>query len=1056
MQYFLAGLSDYNVYFSAVMKGAELVIYKASAGSGKTYALAKEYLKIVLLHPHDYKSILAVTFTRKATQEMKSRIVEYLGALQQQTPDIATLQNTIIEEIKAEKGVDISAYLRQNAEKALQLILHDYSNFQISTIDSFFQSIIRSFAKELDLPIGMEVELNTDAVLEEGVLNMLRDYHPGKDAFSEWIETYVYHQIEEDKSWKIERNISGFARQLFKEEYQRLVQEGEQVFDIESYKEVLLELQRIRKNYRDTLTKLTAAVEQRIAEEQLDITKYFQGARSVQSFIRKTAAFAPEANVYIQKMLDTGELLSAATKKDKALSQQLEAAWHDILAPYIREVLAFREAHQQAYVSADIVLKNIYALALLEVINAKIKEYKAAQNLILISDTNHIVSLIAQQEEMPFIFEKSATFLKYVMIDEFQDTSAMQWKGVLPLLLEILQQVGGLVLLVGDPKQSIYRWRGGKMELMVDGVSEDLQFHWKERREVPLSANYRSAQHIVDFNNAFFSKLRETIALRNPLFSQVLSDVKQAATRSELPGYVEFKYLEKSERSDDVHLDEVVKAIRELSGVYSYSDIAVLTRDNLNGARVAQRLKEEQIPVVSAESLLLSEQLNVQLCIAAMQVIRHTSDRFYLVKLNFLLARYHQLPSPESYLTAKEEAHLLVARYFPECLDASVALRMATMSADELLSHILHALTLDEKMDSYLWRLQDVVLEHSQRYSASLSDFLEYWEEQNSNLSIVSPEGINAVKLYTIHKSKGLQFPVVILPYANWSMKPKSGNFIWLKSEQPPFDKLRAFPVETQSALKDSYFHEAYEAELEASYIDNVNLLYVAFTRAEEQLYVFSDVKPKNTKSDLPDSVKVLLPFVLDNITEIETQQTDEGCVFGLKRKEKKSTKNAQDVSIFSALPYRNFRKELRLRKRSDYNAAQESGSKVHEVLSRMNRPEDRQKALREVAETPEEAALLTPHVEQIMAFFEQQNWWDDSWLQLSERSLWYGKEQLRADRVLRRGDECVVIDYKTGSPKKQDEEQLKKYMQAYTHIWQVPVKGFLLYTDQLFLKEIK
>ncbi|HQD11817.1 MAG TPA: UvrD-helicase domain-containing protein, partial [Chitinophagales bacterium] len=292
------------------MKGAELVIYKASAGSGKTYALAKEYLKIVLLHPHDYKSILAVTFTRKATQEMKSRIVEYLGALQQQTPDIATLQNTIIEEIKAEKGVDISAYLRQNAEKALQLILHDYSNFQISTIDSFFQSIIRSFAKELDLPIGMEVELNTDAVLEEGVLNMLRDYHPGKDAFSEWIETYVYHQIEEDKSWKIERNISGFARQLFKEEYQRLVQEGEQVFDIESYKEVLLELQRIRKNYRDTLTKLTAAVEQRIAEEQLDITKYFQGARSVQSFIRKTAAFAPEANVYIQKMLDTGELLS--------------------------------------------------------------------------------------------------------------------------------------------------------------------------------------------------------------------------------------------------------------------------------------------------------------------------------------------------------------------------------------------------------------------------------------------------------------------------------------------------------------------------------------------------------------------------------------------------------------------------------------------------------------------------------------------------------------------------------------------------------------------------
>jgi ATP-dependent helicase/nuclease subunit A len=1031
---------------------SDLILYKASAGSGKTYTLAKEYLKLVILNPYDYNKILAVTFTKKATAEMKTRIIEYLSSLEKKEEKIAVLRNSIIEEIKQTKNIDISDYFDKNVHIALQLILHDYSNFNISTIDSFFQSIIRSFAKELDLPIGMEVELDTDLVIQQAVLAMLKEYKTDKDTFSKWIEEYVVDLIEEDKSWKIEKNIAKLARQLLSEDYQLLASSNNQRFDIESYKTSLTELKQIVYSYRKRLDDLTKKVLTQLKADAVDLSFFFQGNRSVQSFINSAKKYEPEANSYVQKMLSGEALFSKATAKDEVLSTQLETAWNNYILYYIQEVLEHKEQYQKQYNAAEIVLKNIYSLALLEFINAKIKEYKSDKNLILISDTNQIVSLIAQHEEVPFIFEKSASFLKYILLDEFQDTSGLQWKGMLPLLLEILQQVNGLVLIVGDPKQSIYRWRGGKMELIIDGIAADLTYHWAGRTDVSLKENYRSAKEIVEFNNAFFATIKNEIPLQNALFKNVLSDVEQKVVKTDKTGFVQCKWLEKNDE-EDVQLAEVLQIVKSVENTKKYSDIAVLTRNNMHGAAVANYLQQNQIPVVSAESLLLQNQLSVKLLIAALEYIVHHDEDFYAVKLNYLYAQFLQLDNIEQYLSkAKVNAYFFEQKI--ELLQKKNTEQLSSVALNELTFRLLNALDLDAQTDNYILRFQDIVYKYVQNYSTSTREFLDYWNEQKHKLSIIPPEGLNAVKIYTIHKSKGLQFPVVIVPYVSWSMKPKSESTIWVKSDVPPFNQLNIIPVEMTKKLESSLFETEYKKEIELNYIDNVNLLYVAFTRAEEQLYILSAVE-KDKKDDLlPQTAGRLLTQLLPKLelkdSKINTNEFSYGKLSVFTDKD-----NENDLQLLALQPtqYHDFKLKLALAVKKEYNEAQTKGTILHDILSKIKQPDQIKKAI--ATTVTEDVELYTDAIQKIVEVFEKQHWFDAKWQQINERNLFYKTELLRADRILLSQDECVIIDYKTGTKEAAHMKQVKKYKEAYSTIFTHKISAFLLYTDTLELQAV-
>jgi ATP-dependent exoDNAse (exonuclease V) beta subunit len=1043
---------------------ASLILYKASAGSGKTYTLAKEYLKIVIQTPYDYNKILAVTFTKKATAEMKSRIIENLTLLEQKNDKVNKLRAEIIQDINESSGKDISTVFDKNVSTALQLILHDYSNFNISTIDSFFQSIIRSFAKELDLPIGMEVELDTESVLEQAVQAMLKEYKTDKDAFSKWIEEYVFDLIEEDKSWKIERNINKQAKQLLLEEYQSITSENVSTFDIETYKNVLTQLKQIIYNYRNQLDTLTNDVLQKIQQDSLDTTLFFQGKSSVQSFIKKTKEYAPEANSYIQKMLNGESLCSSKVKDNLSISIALETAWNNYIESYIRNVLALKETHEKQYISAELVKKNIYSLALLESINTKIKEYKAENNLILISDTNQIISVIAQHEEVPFIFEKSATFLKYIMIDEFQDTSTLQWNGMLPLLLEILQKIKGIVLIVGDPKQSIYRWRGGNMELIIDGIAKGLHQNWESRKDTPLTNNFRSAKEIVEFNNLFFTTLKDVIKLPNPLLSEVLKDVVQGNIKANTEGFVQCKWLEKPDKKkekpedksneDDVQLLEIYKIIQSVHPSKKYRDIAILVRDNKIGATVANFLQQNNIPVVSTESLLLKNEPSIRLLIAAIEYVLHPSETFFAVKLNYLLAKYLQQENLEQYLSKKKQQEQYFFEEKMEVLRRENVDALSSLAINELVFTLMNALSLDVNADNYLLRFQDVVFNYVQKKNTSSKEFLENWEEKKDKLSIISPEGIDAVTISTIHKSKGLQYPVVIVPFADWSMKPKSESTIWVKNNAPPFNELQAISVNMVNKVEQSLFAADFNKELELTYIDNINLLYVAFTRPEEQLYILAYKNAENeNKNELPKSAGKLIKSI---VSKLEIAPVDNNIFeYGNKKISHEATNEIKEHNTLNLTPvlFQDFKTKIPLVQQRIYNDAQLKGNIVHNILSKIKTPEELRKAV--IINAPDEKTTYTAYVQRVLELFQQQKWFDPKWQHITERDFVFKDKILRADRILLSENECVIIDYKTGIKKNDYVKQLMEYKAAYTVLFNKKITAYLLYIDTLEVQEV-
>ena len=1034
-----------------------LILYKASAGSGKTYALTKEYLKIILLNPYDYNKILAVTFTRKATQEMKSRIIEELSKLEKTEKDIKTieLKNAIIDEIKSAKNIDISSYFDKNANIALQLILHDYSNFNISTIDSFFQTIIRSFAKELDLPIGMEIELDTESVIQQAVQDMLKEYKTDKDSFSRWLEDFVFDLIDDDKSWKIEQQLIKLGSQLLSEEYQLLSQNNQQDFDIETYKKTLLDLKKIVLDYRKKIDDLTKQIEREIENDNLDLSLFYQGTRSVQSFINKTKSYEPATNSYLEKMLDGGELYSKTKLKDANSIHQLENAWNNFLMPFIQQILNHKDEHQKTYNAAEMVLKNIYAVGLLAFINTKIKEYKAAKNLVLISDTNRIISVIAEHEEVPFIFEKSANFLKYILIDEFQDTSTLQWKGMLPLLLEILQNVDGLVLIVGDPKQSIYRWRGGKMELIIDGIRPDLLYHWNNVKEISLTDNYRSAKEIIEFNNAFFTSIQKNISLDNSLFQEVLKDVKQEIIKTDVPGFVQCKWLPKKEDDEvNTHLQETLQIIKSLENANKYSDIAILVRTNTHGAAVANYLQENNIPVVSAESLLLQNKLSIKLLIAALEYILHSNENFYAVKLNYLYAQFLEKDYIESYLVKPKNNTYFFEQQLPFFIKENV-LKLTSMAMNELVFLLIQQFGLDAQTDNYILRFQDVVMQHAQNATNSIVDFLDFWNEQKNKISILPPDGIDAVKIYSIHKSKGLQFPIVIIPFCDWKMSPKTRSLIWLQNNEKPFDVLKTFPVEFSQEMENSLFELDYKKEIEATYIDNINLLYVAFTRAETQLYILSSIEKEDKKEALPQNTSRLLTNIIPTLNLKNAEINTNEFIFGKKvskivKEEKKiELKNIELVTI------QDFKQKINLKHKIQYNDAQAKGTTLHTILANINQPNQLEKAINTAILTEIEIPFYTEKTKNIISLFKQNNWFDAKWQHFNERELLYNKENLRADKILLSDDVCIVIDYKTGAKEKNHITQLQEYMNVCTTTLQQKIQGYLLYVDTMELVEI-
>ena len=442
-----------------------LTIYRSSAGSGKTFTLVKEYIKLLIRRPEDYKHILAITFTNKATEEMKHRI---LGALEQigdgQPNSFAkVLEEELHSEFDAEQ-------IRLRAEKAYELIIHNYSRFEVSTIDSFFSRVLKSFARELDMPLSYEVEMNVSLALKEAMNELFKSLDDNPE-IRNWLTQYAKEQIESDKSWNVDRQIEKLGANLFRESFQDGFQELDLSF--EALHQIIESLKIEIKSFEKELKSLGNQAFDALEKHQLKIEDFHyaaSGAMAAFNALLKLDTDIGSKKRFMQTL--DGDMPWGAKKSDKVdLANQVGQEALDDLG---NRALALIDKKEKDYNTAKAILRNIYAFGLLEELNKHLKEYRDEHNLMLISDTNIILKDILEQADAPFIFEKLGSVYKHIMVDEFQDTSNFQWNNLKPLVINALSE-GHEVLIVGDVKQSIYRFRGGNMRLLLSELKQELR-----------------------------------------------------------------------------------------------------------------------------------------------------------------------------------------------------------------------------------------------------------------------------------------------------------------------------------------------------------------------------------------------------------------------------------------------------------------------------------------------------------------------------------------------------------------------------------------------------
>jgi len=1146
-----------------------LKVYTSSAGSGKTYTLVREYLLIVLANPYSYRHILAITFTNKATDEMKSRIVEALARLAAYTegssddPKTAQLARDLLGELR-HKGIT-APVLQQNAQKALYLVLHHYGEFSVSTIDSFFQKILRHFAKELKIPIRYELEMSPQYAIEQVVARLMTEI--GKsEGLTDWLERYTFAQMDDEKGWNIERNMAELGKEIFKEHIWDKVAENDRHFvnetttpDIDDISAVLDEAvsdvstvigdewaeddnalpaptqvsPAIPADRYETLRHLVMQLQHIKREVVQTMNQYVDGAHAlIARYGLKPDNFKSGSFTWFAKIKEKGyeykskaldKILGGDTKEWRTQKSEhrdkIDQAVAEGLQDLLCESVAYYQNERTRYLTAIEALKSIYSYGILGDVHEKLKDYRSENNTMLMADVTNLLRAIISKDDAPFIFEKVGTTYQHLLVDEFQDTSDFQWLNLLPLVRNSLGTEQN-VLVVGDAKQSIYRWRGGNMKLLLNDIREQLLAFFDAQTEQNLANNYRSHARIIEFNNAFFTTAAQTFAEQSGLPDDALHDlrraydtVQQGIVKSQ-GGYVEIAFMEGEGKDTDQSDDPSDTDIATLIGKgttktwqqaaanylltiieqaqqdgFAYSDIAILVRGNVEGSQIAQLLAARHIRVISSESLLLNTSPKVQLLLSALHLIadrrNHIARAELIVNYCQLFPNtldqtnysYHQLCTDHRhYLNQLIAAHqadqpapddcpTLLDQLLPEAFSAHLD-DFAALNLYDCIESLLQALGLTAQADAYLQRFQDLALTHTLRKNSDLRTFLAWWKdhENDSDTSIVVPKGENAITIMTIHKAKGLEFPIVILPLCQWKLSPKSSQTIWAATTQAPFDQFSTLPLKHGKILNDTFFAHAYQRENAMTLIDNLNVLYVAFTRPTQRLYVMTQAEKKPSNSLA--FISKLLYDTLRYFAYAEQFDIKSG-IFAHGKPDAPTHKTAENTTA-ETLQYpisRNYTQAVAVRNDEQRYAALldprqaeaiRIGTKAHLVLEKLKRPQDIDKTLRQLQTKGliDEADISAVH-KRVSALFDEpkvREWFDPQlWDEiLCEQTILKEKSRRIPDRILLKGKKAILIDYKTG--KRNDEKysrQLNHYAQWLKGVGYTVTEKYLLYIGE-------
>jgi ATP-dependent exoDNAse (exonuclease V) beta subunit len=1063
------------------------MLYRSSAGSGKTYTLVKEYLKLVLENPENeiFKHILAITFTNKAAGEMKDRILQSLK-------NLAKDEDKHLEKILSTENPDLR-HIDKLSSKVLTVLLHNYSDFAIMTIDSFIHRVIKAFALEIGLPLNFGIDLNYEKIQEYVMEQLLASV--GKDKYiTDIILKFVFERVRAEKTWNIEGDIKKFEKELFNEKNINWVR-AVSTFDPVVFEHYTKQLKDLRENFSKRLNELGRQALTLIRGAGLTIDDFAYKKSGAAGFFTKCAELRCED---IKKFSMSSRLLNEQWYS-KSAADAVKTAIENILANGLsqvrQEVVNLYDTNYRETLTADFILDNIYLSAIINRMTMLIDEYKKKNNVIPISEFNVKVNEIVRNSPVPFIYVILGEKYNHYLLDEFQDTSRLQWENLLPLILDAMasDKITGragasdhFCMAVGDSKQSIYRWRGSDWGIMQKDI--EAKISPEQLTVTSLDQNFRSRQNIVNFNNRFFEKISEYYKEENIELGQIYMDISQRP-ESKPGGFVSLRFFEQppAGKANDTDTDEeadadvdlsVFEHVKEIildcrSRGYNDRDIAVLVRENKRGQRVGEYLLEQGIKVVSPDSLMLARIPLVRFLIDILVYLSNPADKIVEASIIFFLALNRAIKPLEP--TAAADYFMKGKQW-----DLSGELKefflrrhsLIRMPVYEVIEEVIRIFELEKSLDfethGYLQAFLDVAAGYTAENSVDIASFLDWWEFGKEEFSVMVPETRPAVKIMSIHKAKGLEFPVVILPYAGW--EHKLDRQLWLRPgpvlpTDPPLDM--PMPVNSTKRLEETYFQAEYAREQEKVLIDNINLLYVAFTRAVEGLYIITRRKEKNVNYQLLNELAVPL-----------MEGDKDGYAFGEREgkrvQKEKEEKEKKQVEIVHQTAERfishNWYSRITIRRKSKefwrfdegYRAERRTwGIMIHQVLSNIRSVDDVNSALeRALAAGDIEAHEQKPLEQKIKEIFEIETvreWFnpEHAGRVFIESPIITDEGELRPDRVIVLDEHVILIDFKTGKPNRRHDEQMIKYKNAVEAMGYRDVDAFLFYLEEKKIREV-
>ncbi|MDG1822904.1 MAG: UvrD-helicase domain-containing protein [Flavobacteriaceae bacterium] len=1017
-------------------KQPPFLIYNASAGAGKTYALVRAYLFRLLSspYPNQLQRLLAITFTNKAAQEMKDRILTQLLRFSQDTH--VAKQDSMFLELADMVGISPNE-LHKRARNTYLYTLHHFGQLNVATIDKLTHQVIRTFARDLGINARFEVALDGKAFMAEVVDRVLSK--AGEDlALTKVLVDYVLQKADELKSWDITQDISTIAEMFLNENHMQslaaLTEKPLEAFTTLDRK-IEAQLNTIKNPIKDSARKIIQALDQsNISHEHFPyqllpkLLKQLECGKWPNEPLKRT----------LIKHLEKRTFLKAS------VSPALQAAFETQLDPIVDLLSSYKQLWRQ-YTLLVMLRKNIIPLSLMQRIGHEVTSLQQERNSRLLGFFNKHIADTIKDTATPFIYERLGVRYQHFFVDEFQDTSKLQWSNLNPLFSHALEdgQGNGSLLLVGDAKQSIYRWRGGDPEQFMELASKKTPFSTAPEVET-LPTNYRSGAEIITFNNAFFTQAAQVLPLDAQQHLYVDTCNQQANSKD--GGYVTLSAIEGNNKEEQLmsYQAAVLTRVQDcISQGYNPLDICVLVRKNQQGIQMAKALTEAGIPITSSESLLISQSPEVQFLIQLVKLRLTPQNKQHQYAVLEKIALEKEDPFTWTLSQAKRPFKEVLASLTNNKFDFDVFQQLTLYAA---LEYAIWAFALTGELTAHIQAFLDEVLKLQAKKEATTTQLLAYWEQQKETLTVRPPDGRNAVRIMTVHKAKGLAFPVVILPFADSAWMDGNTKYAWFplpEDAYAPFEEM-LLPVSKRLMDLGAGAQQTFNTFYAQAVLDTLNTLYVGMTRPVDELHILTQFREvKDTPKSLADIFSQQFPDIQNQTITIGARnQSELAQSIPTKTKSTPWSFNASHVSNAMAI-------------NSDKTEEAQFGVLFHEVMAQITVPQDVEHALALTNAKDRIGAKgfekLVDQVTKVVTDPKLREFFNPAHTHYCERPvLTESGTIVRPDRfVITKDNEGLLIDYKTGDYNKSHQDQLNNYASNLTKSGITIKQKMIVYTEK-------